>query len=318
MSVSALAADRSMQEFRHEALFYGSQGEFLDGVGSFVAEGVAAGEPVLVAVSAVKIDLLREQLGPAAEGVRFTDMAEFGQNPARIIPVWQDFVDNHAADGRALRGIGEPVWPGRSPAELAECHRHEALLNVAFAESPPWWLVCPYDVAALPPDVVAEARRTHPYLMQSDTQHDSAEFVGIEHIVEPFADQLPEPDHDVPELVFGAAPLEPIRDFVVAHARRAGLVADKVHDLVLAVNELATNSLRHGGGRGRVRVWSEGDATLCEVRDSGRVGDPLAGRHRPGTRQEGGRGLWLANQLCDLVQLRSSEAGTVVRLHMRR
>ena len=34
--------------------------------------------------------------------------------------------------------------------------------------------------------------------------------------------------------------------------------------------------------------------------------------------QPGGYGLWLANQLCDLVQIRSLPAGTAVRLHMRR
>jgi anti-sigma regulatory factor (Ser/Thr protein kinase) len=37
----------------------------------------------------------------------------------------------------------------------------------------------------------------------------------------------------------------------------------------------------------------------------------------PDGEQEGGRGLWLINQLCDLVQLRSSPEGTSVRMSMR-
>jgi hypothetical protein len=37
-----------------------------------------------------------------------------------------------------------------------------------------------------------------------------------------------------------------------------------------------------------------------------------AGQNHPG----GGRGLWLTNQLCDLVQIRSGDAGTVVRAHV--
>jgi anti-sigma regulatory factor (Ser/Thr protein kinase) len=36
----------------------------------------------------------------------------------------------------------------------------------------------------------------------------------------------------------------------------------------------------------------------------------------PDARAEGGRGLWLINQLCDLVQLRPAVDGLTVRLHM--
>ena len=82
----------------------------------------------------------------------YADMSELGQNPARIIPAWRDFVD--AGDGQASprRGIGEPIWVGRSDVELIECQRHESLLNVAFDEAPTWWLLCPYDTSAPRPD----------------------------------------------------------------------------------------------------------------------------------------------------------------------
>jgi anti-sigma regulatory factor (Ser/Thr protein kinase) len=92
---------------------------------------------------------------------------------------------------------------------------------------------------------------------------------------------------------------------------------ERVDDLVLAVNELASNSIHHGGGHGMMRMWREGDALLCEVSDGGRISEPLVGRVHPRPDQWSGRGLWLANQLCDLVQIRSSDAGSVVRLHMR-
>ena len=86
---------------------------------------------------------------------------------------------------------------------------------------------------------------------------------------------------------------------------------------MLAVNEIATNSIRHGGGSGTLRVWLEAGVLICEVRDSGHLDDPLAGRRRPSPSDYGGRGLWLANQVCDLVQLRSFPQGSAVRLHMR-
>jgi anti-sigma regulatory factor (Ser/Thr protein kinase) len=93
--------------------------------------------------------------------------------------------------------------------------------------------------------------------------------------------------------------------------------AAKVEDLVLATHELATNSLRHADGRGVLRVWRDAGAMICEVRDSGHIDEPLVGRDPPSSGQVGGFGMWLAHQLCDLVQIRSFAHGSAVRLHMR-
>jgi anti-sigma regulatory factor (Ser/Thr protein kinase) len=97
----------------------------------------------------------------------------------------------------------------------------------------------------------------------------------------------------------------------------AGLGADPSDDLELAVDEIAANSLLHGGGRGVLRIWVEGSSLVCEVADDGVITDPLVGRREPALDRTGGRGLWLANQLCGLVQIRSGAAGTTVRLHTR-
>lgn len=92
---------------------------------------------------------------------------------------------------------------------------------------------------------------------------------------------------------------------------------DSAEELVLAVDEIATNSIRHGGGVGMLRLWREGETLLCEIQDRGRIEDPLLGRVRPDSAPGCGRGVWIANQLCDLVQIRSSAAGTRVRMHKR-
>ena len=86
---------------------------------------------------------------------------------------------------------------------------------------------------------------------------------------------------------------------------------------MLAVDELATNSLRYARGEGMLRTWRENGALLVEVADEGHIADPLAGRDCPTPDEVGGRGLYLVNQLCDLVQLRSSPDGSVIRIHMR-
>ncbi|HEV2638106.1 MAG TPA: ATP-binding protein [Actinocrinis sp.] len=85
----------------------------------------------------------------------------------------------------------------------------------------------------------------------------------------------------------------------------AGLPPDRLRDLLLAVTEIAANSIRHGGGSGTMRVWARAGAMVCELRDQGVITDPLTGRVRPVADRPGGRGLWFAHQLCDLVEIRS-------------
>jgi anti-sigma regulatory factor (Ser/Thr protein kinase) len=303
--------------FRHEALFYAGRDDFVRRIAAFLRDGVKAGEPALVVVDAAKIALLREELGDTAAGVQFADMGEVGANPARIIPAWREFVTRQAPTGRRLRGIGEPVWAERTAAELVECERHESLLNVAFAGSPSWWLLCPYDTEALDPAVLDVARRTHPFVLEDGVERESADYYGLRAIAAPFAEPLPEPPASALELDFGDGPLQALRWLVGQAADKAGLGASRAADFVLAVHELATNTVRHGGGRGKLRIWREPDALICEVSDAGRLDQPLAGRERPLAGQPGGRGLWLVHQLCDLVQIRCFEAGSVVRVHMR-
>jgi anti-sigma regulatory factor (Ser/Thr protein kinase) len=66
-----------------------------------------------------------------------------------------------------------------------------------------------------------------------------------------------------------------------------------------------------------LRVWQEDGRLICEVKDRGTAEDPLVGRRQPPPDQGGGWGVWIAHQLCDLVQFRSGSGGTVVRVHMR-
>lgn len=109
-----------------------------------------------------------------------------------------------------------------------------------------------------------------------------------------------------------------MRELVAERAGESGLSRARAKALVLAVNEIATNSVRHGGGSGTLRVWEEGDFVVCQVEDRGRIEEPMVGRRQPVADEPGGRGLWLANQLCDLVQVRTFEQGNVVRVHMAR
>jgi anti-sigma regulatory factor (Ser/Thr protein kinase) len=284
----------------------------------FIRDGLEAGEPVLVVESAEKIEMLRVALGAEAREVLFADMARVGANPARIIPAWHDFVTRHGAPGRRLRGIGEPIWSGRSSDELVECQRHESLLNVAFGRGAPWWLLCPYDVENLDPAVIDEARRSHEFVTDGSTDRRSEAYRGLEASGAPFDVPLPEPGSVVSRLAFDADDLDTVRGLVSREARGARMNASRAAELVIAVNEIATNSIRHGGGGGTLTIWHEPSAVVCEIRDKGRFDKPLADREHPSNDPAAPRGLWLANHLCDLVQIRALPDGTVVRLHMKR
>lgn len=303
--------------FRHEMLFYdGGDHGFLDGTLSLVKDALAREAGVLVAVDAQRAAALRDALGADAERVCFARMRSLGRNPARIIPVWRQFVREHALDGEGdALGIGEPVWPGRSAAELDECERHEALLNLAFNDGPGWHLLCPYDLDGLDDAVIDAATRTHPLLAWGEKHHVNERYGCAHTPARPFDGELPSPRAPVSELAFSLKSLAQARQAIRVWAIEQALEHERTEELVLAVGELAANSIRHGGGAGTLRYWREDALLMCEVRDAGWLHAPLAGRVRPSVDARSGRGVWLANQLCDLVQIRSSHAGSVVRVH---
>ena len=308
--------DAEGTSFRHEAFFYSGDSEFLAGAAGFIEDAVQAEEPVLVVVSARKIDLLRGRLRGVTAGVHFADMDAVGVNPARIIPAWADFVERNA--GRPVRGIGEPIWAERTADELVECQGHESLLNVAFAGANGFTLLCPYDTAVLGQDVVDEACHSHPFIWRDDAHSASTAFLGLEAMGDVLSIPLPDPPDSLLELDFQAGSLAGLRALLRREASRAGLSATGVAAVVTAVNEVASNSLRHAGGWGCLRIWPTPDTLVCQVSDSGHIDEPLVGRRRPQTGEPGGRGLWMVNQLSELVQVRSSSTGTVIRMHFRR
>jgi len=306
---------RASPGYLHDVLLWSGERDFVTRTAAFVMEGVAAGEPVLVAVPEPRSRALQRHLGRAADEVRFVDMAALGANPACIIDAWSRFAEE--CREQPSRGVGEPLWPGRREAEIAECELHEALLNLAIGVDRPLWLRCPYDAAGLPDRVIQRACDVHPFVASTDGGTSvSKRYAGEGLGREGFTTPLPEPaTQPVVRRIADGGTMKALRDLVEHAATAAGVEWDRSIDLGLAVHELAVNTITHGGGSGQLRLWSEPAALVCEVSDDGRVQDPLAGRHHPGDEAAQGRGLWMVNQLCDLVQLRSGRHGTQVRIH---
>jgi len=305
------------EEFVHPALLYRDDEEYLAGTVPFIRDGLAAGEPVAVAVPGPKLELIRRALGADEQRVLLRDMTAAGRNPGRIIPtVLLAFADTHP--GQRVRLIGEPIWAGRSATEYPACAQHEALINAAFAGRPAT-ILCPYNIDLLDPVWVTDAYKTHPVIWDGDRRFDSADYADPAVVAAGFNRPLPAPPADAATLTVGPYSLPAVRRFVAAHADGARLTPDRIADLTLAVNELAANAIEHGGGTGEIALWTEPDRLVCQVTDHGYLSHPLAGRIPvPAGSLSGGRGLLMINQLCDLVRVHTTPAGTTTHIHLHR
>lgn len=114
---------------------------------------------------------------------------------------------------------------------------------------------------------------------------------------------------------FDAESLYALRAAVAAHGSQAGLSEGRTEDFVLVVHELATNAIRHGAGRGRVRLWKTADAVRCEVTDDGAPG--TGDRDAALWDLQPGHGLWLTRQVADQASLESAASGTVAAVTFR-
>ncbi|HXL16122.1 MAG TPA: ATP-binding protein, partial [Streptosporangiaceae bacterium] len=164
--------------------------------------------------------------------------------------------------------------------------------------------------------VISDATSTHPAVIEDGKETASARYLGPPEVPPRCNRALPRPPAHAEALDYRDDP-HPVRSFVASEAKRAGLTPPRISDLVLAISELVGNTLRHTDGGGMVQVWRTRQEIICQVADSGQITDPLARHRPPSVELPGGNGLWLVNQVCDLVQARTGQAGTTTRLHMR-
>lgn len=294
----------------HMVYPYAGAQQYLDGTVAYIDQARAAGAAVVIAAPDERRDALTSRIG-ADDAVTFLETDKvIGRNPARLLSAWRDRVDEHA-DGRVVHGINDSARAGADARYSGEARYTEWLLNQAFAESAAWSLLCPVDTVDHAAPEVEALTRCHPLLWDG-----TAHTANSDYLTGPYTfEELPASPAGADDLSYRFETLSMLRSAITAFAHRHGLPDVRVSDLILAASEVATNSIRYGGGHGSLRMWHDGDALALEFHDDGVIDDPLAGRLRPPTNQFGGRGLWFVNQLCDLVQLRSEPGrGTRIRL----
>jgi hypothetical protein len=320
-----MGAPTDRRGYLHEAVLYDSAEEFLGVVVPFLQEGVAAGEPCLVALRASTTRLVRAAVGDTT-GLTF--LGDRYDRPASVIRSNRDLFAAHVADGASLirvasevphPGVGAP-WDGWA--------RYEAAVNHAYAEFPLWGL-CAYDTRITPGSVLDDVARTHPHLTTADGHQvnpryqDPAEFLTrrppsqpdpVETASPPVIDLIDPTPATARDAVHAAStpgasqveapmwdtpPLDPI----------------DIDPLVLGVSEAVTNALIHGRRPVRFRLWTAPDRIVATVTDRGDgPADPFAGLLPVTDTSSAGLGLWVIHQLCSRVTLDTADDGFTIRL----
>jgi anti-sigma regulatory factor (Ser/Thr protein kinase) len=301
---------------QHHALLYEDASGFLDGAAPFVRHGVDAGERVLVAVTAERRGWLREALGTDLEGVEWAEAESVYRRHGPMLTTMMEFLARHTAPGGRVRILAEQALATRPPAHARAYLRYEAAANVAyqpFAAS----VLCPYDVSRLPDAVVAGALRTHPQLLEGARSRPSEAFVDPRAFVRDHARAEPPPCTALSLELERIDDVPRARHWLAGLAATQGLAAAKVQELEVAVSEIVTNALIHGEAPRCLWVYRRDGALVCHVRDGGAgPADPLVGYQPPDIAALGGRGLWIAHQLCDVVEVAANGNRTDVCLHM--
>ena len=296
----------------HQALLYEREPALLRFATTFVDDGLRLDEPVL-AVPHLTADVL-----PDAD-LRFDSQPadQAFLHPARTLATLHRRVEEELSDGAGhVRVFGEPLPGAEDDPRTRDLVRVEAAINELFRDRPVT-VVCAYDARSLSDEMLDAVLRTHPEVVVDGDVGTSRRYQEPRRFLAELElrTELPEPTFAVSSL-FSENTLIDLRRNVMSHARASGLSADTAYDFGLAAHEIATNAFLYGSSTAQVRVWVDGRHFVCEISDTGPgISDPLIGYTPPDLDGEGGRGLWLARQLCDVVEVRSDHRGTIVRLH---
>lgn len=297
----------------HRALVYTDEAELVAQVCNFLQEGADNGERLGVALGPEKLASVRSRLGRRAELVEFADGGSVPRRQGHALRALVEYLSTPGPAQRRTRIVTEQGLAQRSPAEVRDYLRVEAAATEVyrtFGVS----VLCPYDASCLPEDVVMDCLRAHPELLQGGQVVASPYFEGpLKFIVSHSA--VVNPPVWAPS--FGCDSSESLsvaRIFLKDQAQAAGLGEDTTTDLVLAATEMLSNAIVHGRAPRRVWVYREGANLVCHVHDCGPgLAEPLAAYLPPAPEAAGGRGLWMARQMCDALEVASDETGTHVR-----
>lgn len=296
----------------HSALFFDDDDDLVGQCVPFITEAFSAAQTVLLLVLPHVRSTIDAALGDDAGRLKLVaDAQSFWQGGHQTLMVWDAMFRQLHAEGRPWRVVTQPFWIGQGDGQ--GWHRIESATNRIY-ETLPYFSLCLHDTRQVPAAALEEVRRTHPFLNEGAGQVPSPNFVPPER----FIHSRQPPWSDPPSGAASLAPAQPrdARLFATAAAARARLAA-RCDDVVLAVNEVVTNSFE-AGGCPVMTAWTDHEHLVVEVADdAGGLTDPLTGYRPPNLNEESGRGLWLTWAVADDAALRAQDRGTAIRMYFR-
>ena len=294
---------------RHNALVYESEDEYVARSVAFLKEGLAAGQGAIVANTRPGLAAMREALGPDAAHVTFVDDSASYTRPAKTLAAYHHVYAELLAKTPSVRAVAD-VQCGPDPAEWDLWIAYEAVFNRSFAHLPVW-VLCSYNVAALPDPVVEGVWRTHPEVVAGDTWIPSGHFEDPDELMRSLT-PVPGPLPALRSISFGGG-VEAFRERLARELAAEDVPANAALEMLLAATEVVNNAVVHGSGVEEVRVGRADGRFVCEIVDRGPgLDDPTAGYLAP--RPGRGSGLWVARQLTWQIEFFWSPGGFTSRL----
>ena len=295
--------------FIHSALIVDSEDMLVARLLPALDEAVSEGQPVLMSVGPRTQDVLRAALGARATALTW------GGGPTVPLGVVFESYRRHLAGQHALgRRVHIVAEPGVTGERASACLPYESVCNDVYAAYG-CSVTCLWDSRLQPASIIDEVRKVHGFELGSAGFLRNPGFVPAGTYLAGLARAAPRPPPRAPlmdRLVLDVHDLAHLRERTRVLARALGLPED---DFTLAINEVVTNGLVHGAPPVRVRCWAEPGGLVVQVEDTGGVAIPaIAGYLPPGEDQFGGRGMWIARQLADIVTAYTAGGTTVVRM----
>jgi anti-sigma regulatory factor (Ser/Thr protein kinase) len=315
-------ASGSAGGYIHDALIYDSVDELTGAAVPFLLEGLAAGDAAVIAAGARTAGVLSEALNgdPRVDVLKPSDV--YPTRTSTAITGFRRLAEGRSAEGFSrVRVVGEVDF-GRTEQDWLEWQRYEAVINIALAASPLWGM-CVFDAQRLPEQVLTSALRTHPNLVTPGSRGSNPLYGDPVRYLRSLP-VPPEPLEDTPPrlAVPDVSDLTHLRHALAAELATADVPREVLQDFLIAVDEMASNAVRHGHPPVDVALWMSSDRLVSTISDGGRGwDDPFAG-YGPAHGDDlsrGGMGLWIARQLCDHLDITHDGSGVTVRLtiHLR-
>jgi len=299
----------------HQAFLYDGAEQFAEAMAPLVRAGAERGDKVLVAAKRASTEALRAELGSDGAAIELHDTLEWHPRPVHRLMAVQRTIAALPPDSRLL-ALGEPVWTG-SAAARREWARYESTINVALADAP-LRFICLYDRSELPASILGHGLGTHPEVVEGSVACPCAAFESpADFVRELDAGGRAERGRDHYDIPF-SGDHHAFRGLLAGLAIECGMSADRAEELVLATNEVVTNSVIHGAPPIVARCWVADGDFVCEVSDGGPgVADPFAGWTLPAPGAPGGWGLAVARRICDALEVAGGgHDGSRVRLYV--